>query len=97
MGDYAKTQTDAAKDKRDEAAKLPEGDPKKIELEQQAKFLEDQWGTNGVLRLAAHTLIGGLTGGASGAAGVAVGTLFLAKGLVPILYATRPMPPEPKG
>ena len=36
--------------------------------EQEAQALEALWGDGGSLRVAAHTLIGGLTGGSSGAA-----------------------------
>ncbi|MCA3174670.1 MAG: hypothetical protein ING36_03875, partial [Burkholderiales bacterium] len=41
----------------------------------QAQTLREQWGDNGTLRLAAHTVVGALTGGAGGAAGAAAGTL----------------------
>ena len=41
--------------------------------EQEALAIEALWGESGSLRLAAHTVIGGLTGGSSGAAGAAVG------------------------
>lgn len=44
-------------------------------LLKQADELTGNWGANGVLRLAAHTLIGGLAGGVSGAFGAAAGTL----------------------
>lgn len=74
VGDYAKTQIDAARQLKADAAK--ESDPnRKTQLEQQAQQLENDWGDNGTQRILAHTVIGGLTGGAPGAAGTAVGTL----------------------
>jgi len=75
VGDYAIGQMKKAEALRRQADQLPADDPRRAELENQAKSLDDQWGEKGVLRLAAHTVIGGLTGGASGAAGAAAGTL----------------------
>lgn len=43
--------------------------------EQEAMDIESLWGASGTLRLAAHTVIGGLTGGLPGAAGAAAGML----------------------
>ena len=75
VGDYAQSQTDKASKLRLEAAQLNEADPRAAELIAQAKEIESQWGENGTLRLAAHTVIGGLTGGANGALGSLVGTM----------------------
>lgn len=51
VGDYAQTKMDEAKALRAQGK------------EDEANAVESQWGPNGTLRLAAHTLIGGLTGG----------------------------------
>ena len=75
VGDYADKQMKDALAKRDEAAALPADDPQKAALLAEAQSLEDQWGANGIARIGAHTLIGGLTGGTGGAAGAAAGTL----------------------
>ncbi len=63
VGDYAKS-------KMEEAANL-----RALGKADEAKAIEDQWGKNGTLRLLAHTVIGGLTGGTPGALGSAAGTL----------------------
>ncbi len=70
VGDYAQT-------KLNEAVQADaETDPdRKQALSAQAKELEVNWGDTGVLRVAAHALIGGLTGGVGGAVGAAAGTL----------------------
>ncbi|MBB3193723.1 hemagglutinin repeat-containing protein [Roseateles terrae] len=74
VGDFAQTQMNEAKALLTKAQE--ESDPgKKAELEKQAAAIERDWGDHGVLRLAAHTVIGGLTGNMSGAAGAAAGTL----------------------
>jgi filamentous hemagglutinin len=44
-------------------------------LLEKAQALDDNWGENGRLRLAAHMTIGGLTGGLGGALGAGAGTL----------------------
>ena len=74
IGDYAKERTDEAKVLR-EQAKQESNDERVKELTRRAQELEDQWGDHGTMRLAAHTLVGGLTGGPGGAGGAAVGTL----------------------
>jgi filamentous hemagglutinin len=75
VGDYADKQMKEALAKRNQAAALPADDPQIATLLADAQSLEDQWGANGIARLGAHTLIGGLTGGVGGAAGAAAGTL----------------------
>ncbi|MCR5865173.1 hemagglutinin repeat-containing protein [Aquincola sp. J276] len=45
------------------------------QLRTEAEQLRADWGSNGLLRLAAHTTIGALTGGGLGAAGAASGAL----------------------
>ncbi len=74
IGDYAKEKTDEAKVLREQAKREPD-EGRALELTRRAQELEDQWGDQGTLRLTAHTLVGGLTGGPGGAGGAAVGTL----------------------
>lgn len=74
VGDYAQTKLNEALSLRDQA-NAETNDERKQALNAQAKELEDNWGSSGVLRVALHTVIGGLTGGAGGAAGAAAGTL----------------------
>jgi hypothetical protein len=51
-------------------------------LNNEANAIERNWGDQGVLRLAAHTVVGGLTGGANGAVGAAATTIA-----APVLYS----------
>ncbi len=74
VGDYAQKQMNEAQALRTQAqGESDQG--KRAELEKQAAAIERDWGDYGVLRLAAHTVIGGLTGNVGGAAGAAAGTL----------------------
>jgi filamentous hemagglutinin len=74
VGDYASGQLRDAQTLRLQAEQ--ESDPARAgELLAQADEIESQWGETGRLRIAAHTVIGGLTGGASGAIGSLAGTL----------------------
>ena len=74
VGDYAQTQMNKALSLQAQAAQT--SDPAQRDaLLQQATDMQNQWGDNGSLRLALHTVIGGLTGGVGGAAGAAAGTL----------------------
>ncbi len=74
IGDYAEQQKKQAQALRAQAEQ--ERDPQRAaQLKAQAQQLDRQWGDNGTLRLAAHTVVGALTGGAGGAAGAAAGTL----------------------
>jgi filamentous hemagglutinin len=74
IGDYATAKMKEAVALKEQAAK--ETDPERIKaLKAQAQTLEDQWGDQGSMRLLAHTVVGGLTGGANGAAGAATSTL----------------------
>ena len=67
IGGYAQKQMQEAA--RLQAAAQTESDPQhRTQLQAQAQQLSDAWGNNGTLRLLAHTVVGGLTGGASGAA-----------------------------
>ena len=59
--DFAKTRQDAL----NEQAKLENDPTKKTELQNEAK----QWGEGGAYRVALHTALGGLAGGAQGALG----------------------------
>ena len=59
--DFAKTRQDAL----NEQAKLENDPTKKAELQNEAK----QWGEGGAYRVALHTALGGLAGGAQGALG----------------------------
>jgi len=74
VGDYAQTKLNEAAALRDQANNEP-NEERKNALKAQATELEDNWGNSGILRLALHTVIGGLTGGSGGAAGAAAGTL----------------------
>jgi len=65
VGEYASSKMREANSLRDQAGKEPNPD-KRAALLADAQALEDQWGANGTLRLAAHTVIGGLTGGSHG-------------------------------
>jgi hypothetical protein len=69
IGNYANTQMNGAARLRIRAGSLDAADPERTRLSNEANAIEANWGNNGVLRLAAHTVVGGLTGGASGAAG----------------------------
>ena len=74
IGDYAQKQMQAAA--RLQAAAQAENDPqRRAQLQAQDQQLSDAWGDNGTLRLLAHTVVGGLTGGVSGAAEAALGTV----------------------
>ena len=74
VGDYAQTQMNKALSLQAQAAQT--SDPAQRDaLLQQATDMQNQWGDNGSLRLALHTVIGGLIGGVGGAAGAAAGTL----------------------
>ncbi|MFE1572848.1 hemagglutinin repeat-containing protein [Comamonas odontotermitis] len=75
VGDYAQSQLNKADGLRREAAQLDDNDPRKAQLNQQAQQLDSDWGSDGKLRVLAHTVVGGLTGGVQGAAGAAAGTL----------------------
>ena len=74
VGDYAQTKLNEALTLRTQA-NTETNDERKQALNAQAKELEDNWGSSGVLRVALHTVIGGLTGGSGGAVGAAAGTL----------------------
>ncbi|WP_411885881.1 hemagglutinin repeat-containing protein [Polaromonas sp. YR568] len=74
VGDYAQTKLNEAAALRDQANNEP-NEERKNALKAQATELESNWGNSGVLRVALHTVIGGLTGGVGGAAGAGVGTL----------------------
>jgi hypothetical protein len=64
IGDYAKTQTDKAAELRRQAAMQKASNPTQAKaLEDQAQILEEQWGATGTMRVLAHTVVGGLTGG----------------------------------
>lgn len=74
VGDYAAMQLTKATDLLKAASTTT--DPVQAQsLKDQAAQLQSDWGDNGTLRLAAHTVIGGLTGGTDGALGAAAGTL----------------------
>ncbi|MFJ9535136.1 hemagglutinin repeat-containing protein [Herbaspirillum sp. NPDC101396] len=74
IGDYAASQIKKADDLRAQAAATGDAELSQ-QLNAQASMLESNWGPNGSMRLLAHTIVGGLTGGAAGAAGAAIGTL----------------------
>ena len=74
VGDYAASQIKQASALMEQADKT--SDPAQQQaLRDQAQAINAQWGENGTLRIAAHTVIGGLTGNLQGAAGALVGTL----------------------
>ncbi|CAN0180634.1 unnamed protein product, partial [Ectocarpus sp. 12 AP-2014] len=71
VGDIAQAKLEEARSNRQQAQTL--GDRERAaQLNAQADQLQSDWGDNGTKRLAAHTAIGALTAGATGAA---VGTL----------------------
>ncbi|WP_294254986.1 hypothetical protein, partial [Propionivibrio sp.] len=74
VGDFATNKLKEAGTLRDQAEQEPD-DARARQLRAQADEIDSQWGKQGTLRLAAHTVIGGLTGGGSGAAGAAAGTI----------------------
>ncbi|CAI1728408.1 hemagglutinin repeat-containing protein [Serratia fonticola] len=78
IGEYALAQTEKALALRVEAEKTQD-EALATQLRAEALEIENQWGQYGTLRIAAHTIIGGLTGDLSGAAGAAAGTLTAAK------------------
>lgn len=78
VGDYADSKMREANSLRDQAGKEPDPE-KRAALLIDTQAIDDQWGANGTLRLAAHTVVGALTGGVSGAAGAAVGTFTAAQ------------------
>ncbi|SEL22520.1 filamentous hemagglutinin family N-terminal domain-containing protein [Roseateles sp. YR242] len=73
IGDYAAGKMAQAQDLRAQADKEP-NTARRDALAQQALRLERDWGDEGNLRLAAHTAVGGLSGGVSGALSAAAGT-----------------------
>ncbi|WP_417582467.1 hypothetical protein [Nitrincola sp.] len=77
VGDIAHAKLEEALDKRLQARQADAaGDTERAaQLNAQADQLQNDWGDNGLKRLAAHTVIGALTGGSSGATGAALGTL----------------------
>ncbi len=77
VGDLAESKLQEASTKQEEARQAESaGDTARAaQLRTEARQLQDDWGDQGRLRLAAHTAIGMLTGGAQGAAGAAAGTL----------------------
>lgn len=73
IGEYARQQLDHAADLRWQAQQ----DPSRAgEFNTQAQEIEKNWGSDGIRRLEAHSVIGGLTGGFQGALGVVSGTLI---------------------
>jgi hypothetical protein len=77
VGDIAQTKLEEALSKRlDAELALAAGDSERAaQLNAEVDRLQADWGDSGTLRLAAHTVIGALTGGTQGATGAAVGTL----------------------
>ena len=74
VGDYSQSQLNQAKILREQAGQ--ETDPLRAQtLRDQAQQIETNWGDQGTARLAAHTVIGALTGGTAGAVGAAASTL----------------------
>ncbi|WP_159917525.1 hemagglutinin repeat-containing protein [Pantoea sp. 18069] len=72
IGQYAQQQMATAADLRQQAQLEP---ARAAELNAQAQGIEKNWGSEGVVRVLAHGVIGGLTGGTPGAAGAISGTL----------------------
>jgi filamentous hemagglutinin len=95
VGDFAQGKINEAKDLRNRAATVQDQDPERAAaLNNQAQALEDTWGEGKTGRVLLHTLVGGLAGGLSGAAGA--GT---SQSLVPLLgeqIAQMDIPPEMK-
>jgi hypothetical protein len=74
IGDFAESKMKEAASLRAEASRTTDAE-RRAALEAQAAALERAWGEQGVMRLAAHTVIGGLTGGPGGAMGAAAGAV----------------------
>ena len=76
VGNIAQTKVEEAQHKRlqADAAQAAGDNERAAQLNAQADQLFANWGENGTQRLAAHTVIGALTGGTQGATGAAVGT-----------------------
>jgi filamentous hemagglutinin len=74
IGAFAEGQLIEADRKEQVAKTLPKGAERTL-LEDDAKALRRDWGDSGVLRVAAHAAVGGLTGNVGGAVGAATGTL----------------------
>ncbi len=71
VGDYAQQQQEKAAALKAQA-NLTDDPDKRSALEQEANSIESNWKEGGAMRVALHTLVGGLTGGAGGALGAAV-------------------------
>ena len=74
IGDFADKQLIKAADLRAQAH-VASDEKEQQKLIAQAESLEGQWGPDGTLRVAAHAVVGGLTGNLDGAIGAAAGTL----------------------
>ena len=70
VGDYAQARLEEANDKRAEANKS--NDPnEQVRLNAEADQLDSNWKEGGILRVASHALVGGISGGIEGALGSA--------------------------
>jgi len=74
VGDFANTKLKEANDLHERAAAEVHPD-KKTALYVQADQLENDWREGGAYRIAAHAVVGGLTGGAGGATGAAASSI----------------------
>lgn len=75
IGQYAQQQMTKAAELRQQAQQDP---TRATELNAQAHDIEKNWGNEGVVRLLAHGVVGGFTGGPQGAVGAVAGTLTAA-------------------
>ncbi|MDO8070848.1 hemagglutinin repeat-containing protein [Janthinobacterium sp. SUN176] len=76
LGTYASDKLKEATALADEAYKLRETDPERsAELTRQSVELTENWKEDGLARVALHTAIGGLAGGANGALGAGAAAL----------------------
>ena len=78
IGAFADTKLTEALNLRADASAATD-ETRKDELNARADQLEKEWGATGTLRVAAHALLGGLTGNLEGAVGAAAGTLTAPK------------------
>jgi filamentous hemagglutinin len=94
IGDYGASKLKEAADKQARAKELPAGSPERAALEAEASGIQDAWKEGGSLRVAAHAIVGGLSGGVQGALGQ--GTTAAAAPVIEQLTEASNLPPELK-
>ncbi|WP_162615282.1 two-partner secretion domain-containing protein [Saezia sanguinis] len=76
VGRFAENMLREADALKAQARRLDDADPEKARLLAQAQDIEANWGEGGAYRVLAHTVVGGLTGDWSGAAGAGSSALM---------------------